>query len=101
MPGCCLVLALLIFGPRAALVLAWLFTDWYAAFESRLVALLGFVLLPWTSLAWMLVFFHNHGRIDGGYVLVLIGGVLLDLSAYGGSRRGRDRYDEWQRVDRG
>lgn len=99
MPGCCLVLALLFFGPRALLVLAWLFTNWYAAFQSSLVALLGFVFLPWTSLAWMYVFFHHHGVISGGYVLVLAAGVVLDLSTYGGSRQGRRRYGDWRRPE--
>jgi hypothetical protein len=58
---------------------------------------LGFLLLPWTSLAWMFVYFQHQGAISGGYAIVLGAGVFLDLSAYGGSRRGRERYDEWQR----
>jgi hypothetical protein len=96
-----LILALLFFGPRAVLFLAWLFSNWYAAFESRLVALLGFFLLPWTSLAWMYVFFHHHGAISGGYVLLLAAGVVLDFSTYGSSRAGQRRYDDWRQGPRG
>ncbi len=99
MPGCCLVVALLFFGPRVALFLAWLLSDWYAAFESRVVALLGFVFLPWTSLGWMFVYFSHHGRIDGGYVVPLVAGFLLDLGTYGGSSQSRRRYEE-RREDR-
>lgn len=91
MPGCCLGAVLLFFGPRVALFLAWLLTGWYAAFESPLVALLGFFFLPWTSLAWMLVFFGHHGDISGGYVLLLAAGVVMDLSTYGGSEVARQR----------
>jgi len=89
-----------VFGPRVVLFFGWLFADWYTAFESRLVALLGFLLLPWTSLAWMYVFFRHGGEITGGYAVLLGAGVLLDLSAYGGSRKGRERYDDWQRERR-
>lgn len=91
MPGCCLGAVLLFFGPRVLLFLAWLLTSWYAAFESRLVALLGFFLLPWTSLAWMFIFFRHHGDLSGGYVLVLVAGAVVDLGAYGGSQAARQR----------
>ena len=94
MPGCCLGAVILFFGPRIALFLGWLLTNWYDAFDSRLVALLGFLLMPWTSLAWMFTYFHNQGAIDGGYVVLLIIGVLADLGAIGGgassARRRRD-----------
>jgi hypothetical protein len=85
MPGCCLGAVLLFFGPRVLLFLTWLLTDWYRAFESGLVAVLGFVFLPWTSLAWMWLFFRHHGDMSGGYVLVLAAGAVMDLSTYGSS----------------
>lgn len=94
MPGCCLGAAILFFGPRVALFLAWLLSDWYDAFDSTLVAVLGFVFMPWTSLAWMYTHFHNAGAIDGGYIVLMILGVLADFGAVGGgahSRRQRDR----------
>src|ERR1051326_5254208 len=85
MPGCCFGAIVLFFGPRVLLGLAWLFLDWYRAFASSLVALLGFLFLPWTSLAWMYIFFRHHGDIGEGYVLLLVAGALADLSTYGGS----------------
>jgi hypothetical protein len=89
MPGCCLIAALLFFGPRVVLLLAWLFSDWYVAFESPLVALLGWLFLPWTSLAWMYTFFTNAGAVAGGYLLLFVVGVLADLGAFGGGARWR------------
>jgi hypothetical protein len=89
MPGCCLGALLLFFGPRVVLFFAWLLTHWYAAFESRVVALLGFLFVPWTSLAWMYVFFHHHGDLSGGYALLLAAGVVIDLGSYGGGRAAR------------
>lgn len=95
MPGCCVIALVLFFGPRVALALGWLFTDWYTAFSSTLVALLGFVFLPWTSLAWMYTFFHNDGALSGGYVLLIVLGALGDLSAFGGHRH----YQRWREAD--
>ena len=51
MGGCCLAAAVMLLGPRLFLIAVWLLTNWYAAFDSRLVALLGWLLLPYTSLA--------------------------------------------------
>jgi hypothetical protein len=86
---------ILFFGPRIALFLGWLFADWYDAFDSRLIALLGFLLMPWTSLAWMYTYFHHQGTIDGGYVVLLILGALGDMSAIGGgASSARRRHDE-------
>lgn len=95
MPGCCVVALVLFFGPRVALALIWLFTDWYAAFSSTLVALLGFLLLPWTSLAWMYTYFHNDGALSGGYVLLIVLGAIADLSAVSGHRQ----YQRWRTTD--
>lgn len=86
MPGCCLAALLMFFGPRLVLFFAWLLSDWYDAFSSWLLALLGFFFLPWTSLAWMYVYFHNRGELDGGYVVLVIFAVLVDLSSAGGGR---------------
>lgn len=89
MPGCCLVALLMFFGPRVLLAFAWLMTNWYRAFDSSVLALAGWLLLPWTSLAWIYIYFNNHGVLSGGYVLVLVLGVLLDLGTFGGSHRAR------------
>ena len=76
-------------GPRVVLFFAWLFTDWYAAFDARLVALAGWLFLPWTSLAWIVTQFHNGGRVDGGYLVLLILGILADVGVFGGAAKAR------------
>jgi hypothetical protein len=96
MPGCCLLALLVFFGPRVVLVCAWLFTNWYSAFSSTLVALAGLIFLPWTSLAWMYTYFHNGGHASGVYVILLIAGVLMDIGAYGGGTR----YKRWRTRSR-
>ncbi|MEL6428994.1 MAG: hypothetical protein AAFU73_14475 [Planctomycetota bacterium] len=86
MPGCCLVSMLLFFGARLVLAGAWLFSDWYDAFDARLPALLGWLFLPWTSLAWMYAHFTRGGDLGGGFLIVVLCGVLLDVGAFGLSR---------------
>ena len=85
--GCILVLFALI-SPRLALVGTWLFTDLLSrAFDSWLVPLAGFFLLPWTTLAY--VWMWDSGRTVEGLEWFLVGfAFIVDVGAYaGGSRR--------------
>ena len=95
MPGCCLIALLLFFGPRVVLVLAWLFTNWFVSIHSTLIALAGFLFLPWTTIAWMFTYFHNGGALTGGYVLLIVLAALADMGAYGGHRH----YRKWRELD--
>jgi hypothetical protein len=94
MSGCCLAVLLLLISPRLFLVAVWLFTNWYNAFESSLVAFLGWVFLPYTSLAWMFIFFHNGGSIEGGYLVLLILAVLFDIGVFSGGHRSMKNHSE-------
>ena len=86
MGGCCLIAGLMLLGPRIFLFAVWVLTNWYTAFDSRLVALLGWLFLPYTSLAWMYVYFNNGGRrVQGGYLVLLILAVLFDIGVFSGS----------------
>jgi hypothetical protein len=87
MGGCCLVAAVMLLGPRIFLIAVWLLTNWYTAFNSTLVAFLGWLFLPYTSLAWMYIYFHNAGQAQGGYLVLLIFAVLFDLGVFSGSHR--------------
>jgi hypothetical protein len=77
----------MLLGPRIFLVVVWLLTNWYTAFNSTLVAFLGWLFLPYTSLAWMYIYFHNAGQVQGGYLVLLILAVLFDLGVFSGSHR--------------
>lgn len=93
MGGCCLAVLILLIGPRLFLVGVWLLTDWYSAFDSALVAFLGWLFLPYTSLAWMFIFFQNGGQVQGGYLVLLILAVLFDLGLFSGGHRSMKRRD--------
>jgi hypothetical protein len=88
---CCIFTALVLMGPRAAIVLWWLFdmVRWNLAFDTFIVPLLGFLFFPLTTLMWVIVF---PGGIDGFDGVWLALAVVLDLgSAFGGAYGNRGR----------
>jgi hypothetical protein len=87
----CLFLILLLFGPRSVIVIWWLLQPvrWDAAFGSFIVPFLGFLLLPWTTLMYVIV---APGGLVGLDVLWMGLAVLADIASYtGGGVYGRRR----------
>ncbi len=85
--GCFLVIFALI-SPRLALVATWLFTDVLSrTFDSWLVPVAGFFVLPWTTLGY--VWMWDSGRQVEGLEWFLVGfAFIVDVGAYiGGGRR--------------
>ncbi len=79
--GCCFFASLITGLPRLALIIIWLATNWYSSFESSLLAFIGWLCLPYTSMVWMYIYFNNAGHIQGGYLILFIVGILLDIGA--------------------
>lgn len=91
--GCgCLFALIAVFSPRLAFIIVWLSTDLVSkAFEGFLLPFLGLILLPFTTLFYVLV--YEPGGISGwGWFLVALG-FILDLGAYGGSGYTNRRQD--------
>lgn len=86
---CCAFLLFGFLGPRAALVYLWLTHYFDSAFQTMLWPLLGFVFMPFTTLAYA-VAMHNGG-VNGIWMLVLLVTAILDLGVHGGSARQRGR----------
>ena len=82
----CLIVLIGLFSPRLAIVLLAIFSDDLSrAFDSWLVPLLGFFLLPWTTLIYTLLW--TTSRHVNGVEWVLVGvGVLLDVGVIGGGQ---------------
>ena len=69
----------------------WLFTDLLSrAFDGWIVPFLGFFLLPWTTLAYAVMWSTSDG-VDGLEWFIVVLAFLFDLGAYanGGRRRPR------------
>ena len=91
MPCGCLIVVLGSAFPRVALVLTWIFTSRVdIAFEGGvLLPLLGLILLPYTTLFYVLAYAPIAGVSSIGWFFVVLG-FLLDLtSLFGGGREGR------------
>ncbi|MHC4600849.1 MAG: hypothetical protein ACYS47_17800 [Planctomycetota bacterium] len=87
----CLVTLLALITPRIVMVGIWLTTDWFGrAYETTLWPVLGFIFMPYTSLAYMAAILNN-GRVSGLWILLLIVAIIADLSSDGEASRRRAR----------
>jgi len=88
----CLIALLALIGPRVALVFTWIFSGMIGrAIDSWLVAVLGFLFLPWTTLAYVVFYDVGAGREVVGFEWFLVGlAFLVDLGSYVGGRRARE-----------
>ncbi len=86
----CLALLLALISPRLALVVMWLLSNILGrAFDGVLLPLLGFFLLPWTTLVYALMWNNGTHEVSGFEWFVVVLAFLGDLGAYGGTARGR------------
>jgi hypothetical protein len=88
---CCLIAALFMFGPRAAILVWWLIEPvrWNATFDTFLWPLAGFLVLPWTTLMYVAVFPAGINGFD--YVWLGIGFAFDMFSWFGGGYTNRNR----------
>ncbi len=87
----CLLALLAAISPRLVIFLLWIFTDRLTiAFRSGWEGLLGFLVLPYATLFYALVYAPGKGVDTFGWVIVALG-VLLDLSTLTNGARARRR----------
>jgi hypothetical protein len=92
--GCCLLAALLVGAPRLGLFVWWFadparfaaaFQPWSLGTNLAVPAwglpLLGFLILPWTTVAYLFV---SPGGINGLDWAILAIALIIDLGAHGG-----------------
>ena len=88
---CCVFTTLVLFGPRLGILVWWLINPvrFTAAFGTWIWPLLGFILLPWTTLVYLIIF--PAGIV--GFDWIWLGlGVLADVASHAGGAWGnRDR----------
>ena len=92
--GCFLALLALI-SPRLVLFLLWLFSDVLSrAYDDWIVPVLGFFLLPWTTLAYAVMWDSGTAGVHDFEWFIVILAFFFDLGSYAsGSRyRSGDRY---------
>jgi hypothetical protein len=88
---CCLALTAGFLGPRVALLAWWIFGDKVdLAFDTWAWPLLGLIFLPWTTLAYVLMW-SVVGGVEGAEWLVVALGLVADIATYS-SRAATSRY---------
>lgn len=86
----CLVVLLAFISPRLALFAIFLFSDLLSrAFDSWFVPLLGFFLLPWTTLAYAVMWSASSNQVNGFEWFIVILAFLVDLGSYANRNRMR------------
>ena len=82
----CLVALFALISPRLALALIFFFTDRMTiAFQSGWIGLIGFLFLPWTTLAWTICYTPFFGVTGFGWFIVIFG-LFVDISSYASTR---------------
>jgi hypothetical protein len=87
----CVLALLALISPRLVLFLLWLFDDVLSrAFDSWILPLLGFFLLPWTTLAYVTFWDWGAGReVTGFEWFFVVLAFVIDLGSYAGGGRYR------------
>jgi hypothetical protein len=88
----CLLVAFALILPRAAIVLIFLFTRWFEmVFSSWIWPVLGFIFLPYTTLAYTAASLNTGGNLTLGWLILIIIAVVVDVGHWGGGYRVRRR----------
>lgn len=88
----CLVALLALLSPRLALFFVALFTDLPSrAMDGILLPLIGFFILPWTTLMYILMWDYGTHQVSGFEWFIVVVAFLFDIGAWGGGARARDR----------
>ena len=83
----CLLALLALISPRLALFAMWLFSNMLdRAYEGWLLPVLGFFFLPWTTLAYAVMWDVGTPKVDGFEWFIVILAFLFDLGSYAGGR---------------
>ena len=87
----CLAVVLAFISPRLALVALWLFSDILSrSMDSWLLPLIGFFILPWTTLAYAIMWSSGTNQVEGFEWFIVGFAFVADISAYAASSRSRD-----------
>jgi hypothetical protein len=85
----CLLALLVLLFPRVAIVVLYLFTNFFTGvYDSILIPLAGFILMPVTLVAY--TWLTKSGQaVDAVYLVVMIVAIAIDFGLIGGSHASR------------
>ncbi len=88
---CCVIASLFALGPRAAILIWWLVEPvrWGAAFDTFLLPFIGFLILPWTTLMYVLVYPAGITGFDFVWLAIAVAMDVFSWAGGGYTNRGR------------
>ena len=86
----CLLALLVVAFPRVAIVLLWLFTNFFTGiYHGIVIPVLGFIFLPLTLIVYTDIQKTTPGAMGTQQLIFLFIAVVLDLGLVGGAYRRR------------
>ena len=88
----CLLALLAVAFPRIAIILLWLFTNFFTGvYHGIIIPILGFVFLPLTLLVYTYLQKTSPGGLTTQGLIFIFIAVIVDLGLVGGGWSGRRR----------
>lgn len=88
----CLLALFAVAFPRIAIVLLWLFTNFFTnVYHGILIPILGFIFLPLTLIVYTYLQKTQGGALTTTSLVFLFIAIILDLGLIGGGTYGRRR----------
>ena len=79
----CIIVTLALLTPRMVMFFIWLLTNWFQlAYGTWVWPLLGFFLMPYTTLAYMAAMLNNAHGVTGGWLVLVIVAIMVDLGHF-------------------
>lgn len=81
----CLIALVALAVPRVLMVAIFLLTDWFGqGFETPIWPALGFLFMPYATLAYLAAMLNNNHSLTGVWLGVFAVAVVVDVAHWGG-----------------
>ena len=88
----CIFAVLALAVPRVLMLFIFLLTDWFPrAFQTQVWPIIGFLFMPYTTLAYLAAMLNNNHTVSGGWLALLIVAVIVDVGHWGGAHKCRQK----------
>jgi len=76
----CMIALFLFLSPRLLMFAIFVFTNWFSqSFSSCFSPVLGFLFLPYTSLAYMWAMIQTNSAISGFWIITILFAFIIDV----------------------
>lgn len=82
----CILPVVAMFCPRIVMIFIFFLTNWFTqAYATVIWPLLGFLFMPYTTLAYMAAMLNNDHQLTGWWIVLIVVAVVFDLGGTSGS----------------